>query len=250
MRVSSVFSLFIVAFIIPQNKCTGDLLPPTFVDHLRSAADLLLKKEVVDTVQDVLMRYVRFFMENNHMPMRTKSGVITVPLTEEIKVNMRKLVLDSLSLETGRNKLIGKEYNFRTIVDAFSFIYDTVITLDKVVEDVNASFTRHKDIEHPAMLDFYHKIKADERMVKKDDLALIVAIIVRTLDEAYLSVEDIENGKVVFDQWEKATADEAVLMANMAGKINMTYAALFHQAATVKTAASLPTGPEDEDVSL
>lgn len=248
MAGKSVAGILILVVMVTENMCAGQQIPEDFVERLQNTSKFLLEMEVHDKVQDVLMRYMRQFSVSDSMPMRTKSGVISVPISPEILINMRNLAEVSIGIEEQRNALIGKKYDFRTITHAFQFVYNSVILLDKYVDAVNASFTRHKDIEHPALLAFYHDIKDDKNMVKRDDVHAIVDMIVTLLDEANLSLVDIQNGNIFIDDEDKLTPDDCMHIAQFVRKINTTYSALFYQAATMKTEAILPRAPSDEEV--
>lgn len=241
----------IIVAMATRTTCEEPMSWENFVGHLNRSAELIKKHEVYEIVQEYTFKYVRHLLEDDYITMQTKSGKVTVPLTTKIMENINEMVYNSIDLEYASHALKDDKYNFTNLLDAFRFVRSNVIVLDKAIDRLNKSYTRHKDIEIPPRLDFYLKMKADANMVTKGDLKHIIKIIAKIFDDSNVTLVDIKNGTMKFEKGTRLSPKDFIDIGQIMKKQNISYSALFYQAAKIGIGRHLQLNatPPDDRVS-
>lgn len=240
MQMSRYFvCVFVLVAIATGNSCHGVALSEEFIGRLNRAANYLRESNIHDKIQDVAMTYIKYFLQVEKMTMRRSTGYITVPISPEITKNLKVMVFYSIDLEHINGALIDQRYNFHNIIHAFRFLRNNTVVLDKIVRMVNHSYTRHGDVEYSSKLDFFHDIKANENMVTMEDLDHVTNVILDSINQSNLTINDIKEGNVKFDESEELSPEDCTCLAEIVRSNNISYSALFYQAATAKTKRDL-----------
>lgn len=240
MHMSRYFvCVFVLVAIATRNSCHGVALSEEFVGRLNRAANYLREGNIYDKIQDVAMMYIKYFMQVEKMTMRRSTGYVTVPISPEITKNLKVMVFYSIDLEHINGALIDKSYDFHNIIHAFRFVRNNTVVLDEIVRTVNHSYTRHGDVEYSSKLDFFHDIKANENMVTMKDLDHVTNVIRESINQSNLTINDIKEGSVKFDESEELSPEDCSSLAESVRSNNISYSALFYQAAAEKTKRDL-----------